>query len=168
MKLNNSFSVDNSIFFNQYKNLRTSESNGNNIWFENKGKGNVFGFESVLKYKYNNNLRTEISYDYLTMKLKYNQDSAELNTNFGISDSLFVNEGSSPKQQIKLKSFYNITNNIEFDNFLFYVDSLPNINGTNNKGIPSYWRYDARVGYLPSANLDLSFGVQNILNTKIE
>lgn len=166
MKLNNSLSVDNSIFFNQYKNLRTNESNGNNNWFENKGKGNVFGFESVLKYKYNNNLRTEISYDYLTMKLKYNQYSTELNTNFGISDSLFVNEGSSPKQQIKLKSFYNITNNIEFDNFLFYVDSLPNINGTNNKGIPSYWRYDARIGYLPSANLDLSFGMQNILNTK--
>ena len=37
------------------------------------------------------------------MKLKYNQDSTELSTNFGIADSLFVNEGSSPKQQIKLK-----------------------------------------------------------------
>ena len=100
------------------------------------------------------------------MKLKYNQNSTELNTAFGRNDSLFVNEGSSPRQQIKLKSFYNITNNIEFDNFLFFVDELPNINGANKKGIPSYWRYDARIGYLPSANLDLSFGLQNILNTK--
>lgn len=166
IKLNNNLSFDNSVFFNQYQNLRTNESNGNNIFFENKGKGNVFGFESVLKYKYNNSLRAEISYDYLKMKLKYNQNSTELSTNFGISDSLFVNEGSSPKQQVKLKTFYNITNNIEFDNFLFYVDSLPSINGTNSKGIPSYWRYDTRIGYLPSANLDLSFGVQNILSTR--
>ena len=166
IKFNNNLSLDNSLFFNQYKNLRTNEIKGSNVFFENKGKGNVFGLESVFKYKYNNKVRTEISYDYLNMKLKYNQDSTELNTPFGRSDSLFVNEGSSPKQQIKLKSFYNITNNIEFDNFLFFVDELPNINGANKKGIPSYWRYDARIGYLPSANLDLSFGLQNILNTK--
>ncbi len=166
IKFNNNLSLDNSLFFNQYKNLRTNEIKGSNVFFENKGEGNVFGLESVFKYKYNNKLRTEISYDYLNMKLKYNQDSTELNAPFGRSDSLFVNEGSSPKQQIKLKSFYNITNNIEFDNFLFFVDELPNINGANKKGIPSYWRYDARIGYLPSANLDLSFGLQNILNTK--
>jgi len=166
IKFDNNFSFDNAVFFNQYQNLRTNEINGNHVFFENKGKGNVFGFESVVKYKYNHKLRTEISYDYLKMKLKYNQDSTELDTAFGRSDSLFVNQGSSPRQQIKLKSFYNITNNIEFDNFLFFVDELPNINGANKKGIPSYWRYDARIGYLPSANLDLSFGLQNIFNTK--
>lgn len=166
IKFDNNLNFDNSVFFNQYQNLRTNENNGSNIFFQNKGKGNVFGFESVLKYKYNNKLRTELSYDYLKMKLKYNQNSTELDTAFGRNDSLFVNEGSSPRQQIKLKSFYNITNNIEFDNFLFFVDELPNINGANKKGIPAYLRYDARIGYLPSANLDLSFGLQNILNTK--
>ena len=166
IKFDNNLNFDNSVFFNQYQNLRTNENNGSNVFFQNKGKGNVFGFESVLKYKYNNKLRTELSYDYLKMKLKYNQNSTELDTAFGRNDSLFVNEGSSPRQQIKLKSFYNITNNIEFDNFLFFVDELPNINGANKKGIPAYLRYDARIGYLPSANLDLSFGLQNILNTK--
>ena len=166
IKFDNNLNFDNSVFFNQYQNLRTNENNGSNVFFQNKGKGNVFGFESVLKYKYNNKLRTELSYDYLKMKLKYNQNSTELDTAFGRNDSLFVNEGSSPRQQIKLKSFYNITNTIEFDNFLFFVDELPNINGENKKGIPAYLRYDARIGYLPSANLDLSFGLQNILNTK--
>lgn len=166
IKFDNNLNFDNSVFFNQYQNLRTNENNGSNIFFQNKGKGNVFGFESVLKYKYNNKLRTELSYDYLKMKLKYNQNSTELDTAFGRNDSLFVNEGSSPRQQIKLKSFYNITNTIEVDNFLFFVDELPNINGANKKGIPAYLRYDARIGYLPSANLDLSFGLQNILNTK--
>ncbi len=166
IKFDNNLNFDNSVFFNQYQNLRTNENNGSNVFFQNKGKGNVFGFESVLKYKYNNKLRTELSYDYLKMKLKYNQNSTELDTAFGRNDSLFVNEGSSPRQQIKLKSFYNITNTIEFDNFLFFVDELPNINGANKKGIPAYLRYDARIGYLPSANLDLSFGLQNILNTK--
>lgn len=166
IKFDNNLNFDNSVFFNQYQNLRTNENNGSNIFFQNKGKGNVFGFESVLKYKYNNKLRTELSYDYLKMKLKYNQNSTELDTAFGRNDSLFVSEGSSPRQQIKLKSFYNITNTIEVDNFLFFVDELPNINGANKKGIPAYLRYDARIGYLPSANLDLSFGLQNILNTK--
>jgi iron complex outermembrane receptor protein len=166
IKFNNKLNLDNTVFLNKYSNLRTNETNNNNVFFENKGKGNVYGLETVLKYKYNNNLRTELSYEYLSMNLKYNQNSTELNTIFGASDSLSVSEGSSPKHQIKLKSFYNIANNIEFDNFLFYVDNLPNINGVNKKGIPSYLRYDARFGYLPSANLDLSFGLQNVFNTR--
>jgi outer membrane receptor for monomeric catechols len=37
---------------------------------------------------------------------------------------------------------------------------------TASAGLPSYFRLDTRVGYLPTRNLDLSIGIQNLLDQR--
>ena len=66
------------------------------------------------------------------------------------------------------RSFYNITPKIEFDNILYYVDYLEgrSAGGVTENDIPSYIRLDTRLGYLASNNVDLSIGVQNILDNR--
>ena len=74
----------------------------------------------------------------------------------------------SPQNQFRFKMFYDITPKIEFDNMVYYVDYLKSRRapGTNEADVPSYIRWDTRLGYLMSRNLELSFGVQNILDDR--
>ena len=71
----------------------------------------------------------------------------------------------SPKNQLRLRSLYNVNSKLEFDNMLFYVDSLSGRIAAE-ESVPSYIRWDTRLGYLATRNLDLSFGIQNILDDR--
>jgi iron complex outermembrane receptor protein len=166
LKLSPQINLDNTVFLNRYNNLRTSEGDINQAYFVNNGKGKSFGLESNIKVKHNKKLRSEIAYDYLRINLGYKSPSTELQTMIGSTDSIHVAEGSSPRHQLKFKSFYNITSKIELDNFLYYTDSLPKANGHDKEKIKKYFIYNTRLGYLPTPNLDFSIGVQNVFNNK--
>lgn len=165
-------SIDVSSFFNRYTNLRTFEqvSAGKNT-AANNGHGESYGFELSTKWQVTNDWKLESGYDFLKTTLHIYDYSTDVTAG---SSALQLTEGQSPKSQFKLKSFYNITPKFEFDNFLYYVDSLPLATATSTSGlgssgsrghIPSYVRIDTRLGYLPNKNLDLSIGIQNLLDT---
>jgi iron complex outermembrane receptor protein len=172
IKPTNKTSIDVSTFFNDYSSLRTFERVGANQYTAaNQGSGESYGFEISSKWQVNEDWKLEASYDYLKTTLHINPGSTD-NTNS--SSALQLLEGRTPQSQFKLKSFYNITPKIEFDNFLYYVSGLPT-GGTNTynaststmmsgTGIPSYFRFDTRLGYLPTKHLDLSIGIQNLFN----
>lgn len=161
-------SIDLATFYNQYNNLRTFEQVGttSNYNIDNKGYGESFGFELSTKWQATDKWKLEADYDYLKTNLgiaSYSTDDNAANT------SLQMLEGSSPRNQFKLKSFYNLTSQLEFDNILYFVDKLKTGTATypNAAGhIPSYFRLDTRLGYLPTKNLDLSVGIQNLLDQR--
>jgi iron complex outermembrane receptor protein len=165
--------IDASVFYNDYSKLRTFEAAGpgtSNPTAANLGYGESYGFEITGKWQVTNDWKLEANYDYFTMDLHISDESTDNKTTagpipLGIIDGLQVAEGVSPKNQFKLKSFYNITSKIEFDNILYYVDNLP-MAGSNyrSKGLPSYFRFDTRIGYIATRNLDFSVGVQNLFN----
>jgi iron complex outermembrane receptor protein len=47
---------------------------------------------------------------------------------------------------------------MEFDSALYYVDHI------GRKDIHSYVRLDARIGWKPNKNMDISFVLQNLLD----
>ena len=165
IKPTNKTLIDATAFYNQYSKLRTFESTGGVPTVANMGYGESQGFEISGKWQVTKDWRMEVSYDYLNLDLHISDNSTDDTSIVAAIDGLQVAEGLSPKNQIKLRSFYNISPKIEFDNILYYVDNLPTAGTTyRTTGIPSYFRFDTRLGYLPSRNLDLSVGIQNLLN----
>jgi iron complex outermembrane receptor protein len=68
-------------------------------------------------------------------------------------------EGQSPHNQFHLRSLYDLCDDLELDFSLNYVDNLP------EGDIPHYLRFDVRLGWHMSKNLELSVVGQNLLNT---
>ena len=159
--------IDIATFYNQYSLLRTWEgSPSSSAVVGNMGRGGTHGFEINGKWQVNNKLLLEASYDYLKINTSISSGSTDNNSIVSSSDALVLAEGQSPRNQLRLRSFYNITSNIEFDNMLYYVDALPTGagNNINQKGLPSYLRFDTRIGFQPSKELDLSVGIQDLFD----
>jgi iron complex outermembrane receptor protein len=150
-------------FVNDYKDVRTFNAKNNLLGVTtNFGEGKSYGIEITTKWQATDNWRLEAGYDFLKLDLKNNQITTERN-----AFALALEEEKSPNNQFRLRSNYNITPKIEFDNIVYYVDSLP-LSGSSAtvSGVPSYIRLDTRVGYLLNSNIDLSVGVQNITDRR--
>jgi iron complex outermembrane receptor protein len=150
--------IDVAFFYNDYSKLRTFNlKNGFGATTTNFGEGESYGAEITAKLQANNNWRLEAGYEFLKLDVRNNRISTES------SSQIDTAEGESPEGQFRLRSNYNITPKVEFDNIYYYVDSLPN-SGTN--GVPSYSRFDTRIGYLFSPNIEFSIGAQNITDRR--
>ncbi|MBM5782665.1 MAG: TonB-dependent receptor [Pelagibacterales bacterium] len=160
--------IDITTFYNKYSKLRTYEDVNGVPTAANLGYGQSYGGEIVGKWQVSSDLRLEASYDYLEMNLYTSKDSTDNSTVSADYDSLKLSEGRSPRNQFRLRSYYNVTPKIEFDNMLYYVDSLPSAKyvKTDRKGVASYVRFDTRVGYLPTKSLDLSVGIRNLFDDR--
>ncbi len=160
--------LDASVFYNDYSKLRTLESNNPNgvtPVLANLGSAESYGFELTGKWQATDNWKLEVNYDHLNLFTHVSSastdDTKQVLRN---SDSLSNAEGQSPRDQIKLKSFYNITPKLEFDNILYYVGGLNKGVTNTTAGIPSYITWDTRLGYLMTRNLDLSIGIRNLMD----
>jgi len=161
--------IDATAFYNKYSRLRTLEPRGPNGTIptaDNLGYGNSYGFEISGKWQVIQDWRLESSFEYLKLNLDIGETSLDNSSILSNADNLENAEGQSPSKQFKLKSFYNITPKLEFDNILYYVDRLKSGNGNTSKAVPGYVRLDTRLGYFFTKNLDLSVGIQNLLNQR--
>lgn len=156
--------IDATTFYNKYSKLRTVEVQTAGPTVANLGFGESYGFEITGKWQATNDLRLEANYEHLNLNLHISDNSTDKLSLLKATDNLENAEGQSPHDQFKLKSFYNITPKIEFDNFVYYVGGLNKGVTNTTRGIPSYVRFDTRLGYLATKNLDLSVGVQNLLD----
>jgi iron complex outermembrane receptor protein len=66
--------------------------------------------------------------------------------------------GNDPKFQATLHSALNFASNFEFDVYLRYVGALP------NPAVPAYSAVDARLGWRPRPDLELSVTAQNLFD----
>lgn len=167
--------IDATAFYNDYSKLRTFELQNGAPTAANLGYGESYGFEVNGKWQVTNDWRLEASYEFFKMDLHISDASNEdefANVN-GRTDRLEGAEDQAPQNQVKFRSFYNITPKVEFDNVIYYVSKLNSGNasgstkiGDRGEDLPSYVRFDTRVGYLPSRNLELSVGVQNLFDQR--
>ncbi len=160
---------DVAVFYNDYSKLRTYENIGGEPVASNLGYGESYGGEISGKWQVNDSWRLEASYDFLKTELHVSNASTDDKTSvLADYDALELTEKRSPKNQFRLRSFFNVTQKIEFDNMLYYVDSLPSAKfiKSDKKGAPSYIRFDTRLGYLPTKNLDLSVGIRNLFDDR--
>lgn len=66
--------------------------------------------------------------------------------------------GNNPVHQASLRSYWNLSAQLEWDLVNYYVDQLT----TGN--IPSYWRLDTHLGWRPLSELEFNLGVRNLLD----
>lgn len=160
--------IDATAFYNDYSRLRTFDidPNGGGLktLVQNLGRGESFGFELTGKWQATDNWRLEASYEFIKLNMDLSPASTDDESILRNSDSLKMAEGQAPQNQVKFRSFYNIAPKVEFDNMIYYVDNLSEGLDRRKKGIPSYVRFDTRIGYLPNKNLELSFGIQNLFD----
>lgn len=160
---------DVALFYNDYSKLRTYEDVGGTPTASNLGYGESYGGEISSKWQVNDRLRLEASYDFLRTDLHVSKNSTDATTSaLAPYDALELTQKRSPKNQFRLRSYFNPSPKFEFDNALYYIDSLPSAKyvKTENKGAPAYIRLDTRFGYLPTRSLDLSFGIRNLLDDR--
>jgi len=156
----NNLSIDTSLFFNEYKDLRTLEpgttnfpSTGTaaNVVISNLGYGEAYGLEIEAKYTpYKNWL---LIANYSLVELDFHLDENSNDT------TLDGEEDQTPEQQINLLSRYNFTKNLELDLNLSFVDELPDYD------IDEQIRFDMRLGWKPIENMSLSLVGQNMFGS---
>ncbi|MBV8939165.1 MAG: TonB-dependent receptor, partial [Alphaproteobacteria bacterium] len=66
----------------------------------------------------------------------------------------------SPQTQYNVQSLLLLPHDVEMDNVLYYVSTLPSLN------IPSYFRFDTRLAWKVVDNVELSLVGQNLLQAQ--
>jgi len=147
-------------FFNDYEEIFTVERQPNiampgyTIWpfrIGNNLHGETYGVELASTYQVSENWRLHAGYTFLQMQL--HPDNAN---NTGDAPR----EGSSPHNQFQLRSVYDLTDDLELDFSLNYVDNVP------EGDIPNYLRFDVHLGWNITENLELSLVGQNLFNKR--
>jgi iron complex outermembrane recepter protein len=159
------FSLDIAGFYNVYDNLLTGELGAASLEFLpmpihifvpinvlNNMDGETYGVEITADYRVSSWWRLQAAYSFLKMCLR----------SHGTNDASMVAgpSGSSPENLVSLRSWIDLPWNLEFDCWVRYVDTLPSLN------IDSYITFDARLGWRPRKNLELSIVGQNLLDNQ--
>ncbi len=113
---------------------------------QNFNEAKSYGFEASSKWQVFSNFDLSAAYSFLILKLDQGDP-------FG-----FEYTGKTPNHQFNVRTNWFITDNIEWNNAVYYVDSLKNPN------IASYARYDTRISWKLSDSLELSLVGQNLLD----
>jgi len=157
------FSIDVATFYNRYDAIKTSENQTNfssNIplpahvvrpsVFDNNANGEAYGIEIFSKLKPKDFWELNMGFTWFKMHLHLDPTSTDTSTE--------LSEGSSPEYRFHIRSYLDLPKNLEFDSFLYYVDSLSDLN------VDSYIRMDFRLGWKPVDPVELSLSLQNIFD----
>ena len=153
------FFIDIAVFYNVYDNLKTNESknrfseNGYLVipsQMENRMDGETYGVEVTTNCDITDRWNLTVSYSYFQIQLHLDASSR--------STAEDIYEGSSPHNQLCIKSELNLPYNLEFDQLLYYADSLSFQNAN------SYFRFDVRLGWHIVDDVDVSICGQNLFD----
>jgi iron complex outermembrane receptor protein len=150
------FSWDLALFYNVYDRLSASD------WLPfplfppqfilaNDMYGDTYGVELSWKWEATPRWHLEGYYSFLQMQLHSGQAAQALSPE--------VAEGYSPHNQVRLQSGWDLSDNLEFDVAVRYVDNLPTLD------VPNYISLDARLGWRLRKHLELAVVGQNLLDS---
>lgn len=140
------FSIDTTIFYNDYDNVISNKLAGLYIRPTNDDSGESYGFEVSTKWEATKKWDLTASYTLLRTHLSESGDVA-YNT---------LLEGKAPDYQYNISSHYKFTDNFTMTNLLYTVGELRTI------GISSYTRFDTVLTWSPTKNLVLSLAGQDL------
>jgi iron complex outermembrane receptor protein len=161
-----SFSLDVTVFFNQYDHLLSLEPappfreddqgtpaiifpfiNGNGV------KGTTAGFELAADWKPASWWRLESSYSWMRMDLHTLPTSLDTIT-------VGMDEGSSPHHQAQLQSYFDLSRNFDFSLTFRYVGALPYYL------VAGYETGDARLAWRPAKHIEFAVTGRNLLQPR--
>ncbi len=158
-----SWSIDISAFYNRHSRLRSTEPGAPFLsitpfpphlvvpfTLSNKLAAETHGVEVSSDWRPTEWWRVQAFYTYLNIRMIPGSSQDPI----GITAS-----GQSPRHEASLRSYLQLPGNLELDLWGRYVDRLPALN------IQGYFNLDARVGWRPMTNLDISVIGQNLIES---
>jgi len=159
------FSLDVATFYNVYDRLRSFEpglpffeSDPSPVhlvkpaYYGNLLRGETYGLEAAINLDITRRWKLHGSYSFLRMQLHRDLTSRDVTSEAA--------EGNSPQHQFQLHSFLDLWRNLDLDTALYHVSSL------RDPQVPSYTRIDSRLGWHIRENIEVSGGVQNLLDNR--
>jgi iron complex outermembrane recepter protein len=151
--------IDTSLFYNSYDDLIGLElidsdlaNNRYDLGYANNTSGQAYGMEMALDWKATDKWLLETTYTYLHSLIKENKvDDPTL--------AALITKGSNPRHSFSIRSYYDVTPDIDFDLWFRYVGRLP------ERNIDSYTVLDARLAWRVRPKVELSLVGQNLLES---
>ncbi|MBU1054116.1 MAG: TonB-dependent receptor [Proteobacteria bacterium] len=164
-QISDSISMDITAFYNKYNNLRSTNLDFTAVFFEsdplpshlvapilldNDAHGHTYGIEVYGQWQPIAWWKIKPAYSFLHINI----------TKSPSYFSIKPLDKAAPRHQLSLMSNMDLPMNLELDLWLRTVDDLPVIN------IDGYCMVDARLGWKPTQNLELSLAGQNIFDNQ--
>lgn len=152
-------SLDIAGFYNDYDNLRTFEFFAPElsatgpilpVRARNLGEARTMGAELTGTWDITDSWSLLASYSYITMDTSTDATSGDI--------SLAQEEDKIPHHQFNIRSQYQITDDIDMTNTLYYVDKLQLYN------IDDYMRFDTRLSWKVTDGVEVALVGQNLLD----
>jgi iron complex outermembrane receptor protein len=161
-------SLDVAAFYNDYDDLRSISPqydkatllNGQlqiPALFVNGDRGKTYGLEVASHWEVRTGWRLQLAYSYM---------QADFNNKSGFSNVINVSRDTSPHHRVSLLSSFDYEPDWEFDLWLHYVSALPKLvvaTPSLTIAIPDYFSVNARIGWRPRRDLELSLVGTNLL-----
>ncbi|MDB6094098.1 MAG: TonB-dependent receptor plug [Verrucomicrobia bacterium] len=146
---------DISLFYNDYDNIRTTESVGAAalpFTFKNMGRARSRGTEVALMYQPSHWLTLNLSYRYLDLDFSTKPGSRYT--------GVFDTEANDPTNLVSFGAHFDLPANLEFDSILHHASERP------HPFTPAYTSADLRLGWAVTKNWDLSIAGRNLFAPK--
>ncbi len=114
--------------------------------FCNRGEAETYGVEVACTWDVADNWRLSAAYTFIRIDL----DSVD-----GTSE-----EGETPRHQFNIRSALDLTDDLELNSALYYVDNVP------EEGADAYVRLDLGVTWRPAPNVEIAVWGQNLLDRR--
>lgn len=145
VRLTDDLTLDTALFYHEYDRVISVPSLGlSSVTWNNEAEGDAYGVETVVGWQAAENWRLEASYSLVNTHMH--------------GPVVQFEEGNTPLHQAQLRSYLDITRDLELNGALYFVDEL------ENGSADDYLRLDIGVTWRPTATLELSLWGQNLLN----
>ena len=150
-------SLDLAAYYNDYSDLRSQQmqpGNPTQYYVGNALHGYTYGFEASATWSVLDWWRLQPAYTLLHMHLFAQPDGASPADYTSVKQA----DGSSPQNQVSLRSSMDFPHGVTLDAAVRYVDNVPAFD------IESYFEMDVRIGWQITKNLGVSLVGQNLLH----
>jgi iron complex outermembrane receptor protein len=154
--------VDVNGFFNHYDNLQGAVEGAPSpnpgpppyllvpLSISNNLYGHSYGTELAANWNVTDRWRLSGSYTWLQLDIHHSRPDP-------LGQAAFDNHGS-PHNQFQVHSYLDVLKNVQLNAGAYYVERIA--------GVPSYIRMDVSVVWRPVDGLEVSVGVQNLLDNR--
>ncbi len=169
----NTLSLDISVFYNDYDNLRSPEAETQvlhhgpypyveqQIRFDNELKGKTYGLELTAVWQAADWWQWDMAYSYLHIDIDTRDKADEIHNNDG------------PQHQVSLRSAVNLGKDLDLNLWLRYVDDVKAINAMtinattmSRTKIDSYLTLDIGLAWRPNDKVEIAIVGQNLLDNE--
>lgn len=126
--------------------------------FDNRMEGRTYGLEVAANWQALPDWRLHGSYSWLTMDLKAKPGGSGI-VGFGA-------QGQSPRHMVKMHSLHKLRHDLELDASLAYTSPLSFKQTAGTATVPSHTRVDLRLGWRPSAQMEINLIGRNLLKQR--